>query len=112
MFTLTYKLTVLLQIEKEEVDKRYENYVKICRRNPLCYTLDKFAQLMIVKSRIHVAKTSNEQPSNCPLIIEGIIPQQQIDLCTGHHSNLTQIDPHSNNGPVPVTGELSSLLVS
>ena len=107
---LAYQLAVFLQIEKKEVDKSYENYINICKRNPLCYRRDNFVQRMIVKSHINVTKTGNEQPSNCPLIIEGIIPQQQIDLCTGQCSNLTLIDTPSYTGPVPVTGEFSSLL--
>ena len=112
MFILTYKLTILLQIEKKDVDKIHENHVNRCERNPLSCRRNDFVQTIIVKSRIRVTKTSNEQPSNCPLIIEGIIPQQQIDLCTGCCSNLTLIEPHSNNGPVQASGKLSSLLVS
>ena len=101
-----------MQIEKKDVDKSYENYVNICKRNPLYCGRDNFVQKMIVKSHIQVIKTSNAQPSNCPLVIEGIIPHQQIDLCTGHCSNLTPIDPHSNTGPVLVAGEFSGLLYS
>ena len=113
MFILAYKLTILLQIEKKDVDKIYENHVNRCKRNPLLSCKrDDFVQRIIVKSHICVTKTSNEQPSICPLIIEGIIPRQQIDLCTGDCCDLTLIEPHSNNGPVPASGKLSSLLVS
>ena len=65
---------------------------------------------MVRKSHIHVTKMSNVQPSNCQLIIKGIDPQQKVDLCTGHYTNLTLIDtvdrqsaPLSNTGPVQVT---------
>ena len=113
MFILTYKFTVLLQIEKEEVDKTFETYVNICIRNPLHYSSrDDLLQRIIVKSHICVTKTSNEQLSNCLLITKGITPQQQIDLCTGYCYNLTLIKPHGNNGPVPASGKFSSLLVS
>lgn len=64
---------------------------------------------MVRKSRIHV--TSEGQPSNCPMIIEGIIPQQQIDLCTGDCTNLALFNtvdisiPPDNPGPVPAIGK-------
>lgn len=65
---------------------------------------------MVRKSRIHV--TSDGQPSSCPLIIKGIIPQQQIDLCTGDSTTLTffnTVDSRStspnNPGPIRATGE-------
>ena len=62
---------------------------------------------MVRKSHIHVTKTGSLQTSSCPLIIEGIIPQQQVDLCTGHCTNLTLVHIDSNNGLVPAAGELS-----
>ena len=65
---------------------------------------------MVRKSRIYV--TSNGQPSYCPVIIEGIVPQQQTDLCTGYCTNLTLFNtvdsrstPPDNPGPVPAIGE-------
>ena len=45
----------------------------------------------IRKSDIKVTKTSGTPSSNCQLIIRGIEPHQQVDLCTNHHTNLTLI---------------------
>ena len=65
---------------------------------------------MVQKSVIHVTKSiASETPSsNCQLIIRGIEPHQQVDLCTDHRTNLTligTIDSQSttdvNPGPVP-----------
>ena len=67
---------------------------------------------LILKSQIHVIKTDNAKPSSCPLIINGINPQQQIDLFTGHFTNFTLIDNDSCGGPVPATGEFSSLVTT
>ena len=62
----------------------------------------------IRKSNITVTKTSGAPSSNCPLIIRGIDPHQQVDLCTDHCTNLTLIETvdsqsttNINAGPVP-----------
>ena len=59
---------------------------------------------MVQKSRVDVMNLSDAQPSNCQLIIKGIKPQQEVDLCTGHCTNLTLTKPlstqPSNTGPV------------
>ena len=65
---------------------------------------------MVQKSVIHVTKSiaSDTPSSNCQLIIGGINPHQQVDLCTNHCTNLTLIDTidsqsttNVNAGPVP-----------
>ena len=67
---------------------------------------------IVQKSVIRVKKTiaSDIPSSNCQLIIRGIEPYQQVDLCTDHYINLTligTIDSRSitniNAGPVPVS---------
>ena len=70
---------------------------------------------MVCKSCIDVSNLSGMPPSNCQLIIKGIKPQQQVNLCTGHCTNLAMIDtvdPQStqptNTEPVSVgPGEFS-----
>ena len=47
---------------------------------------------IIRKSDIKVTKTSGTPSSNCQLIIRGIEPHQQVDLCTNNCTNLTLID--------------------
>ena len=60
------------------------------------------------KSDIQVIKTSNTPSSNCQLIIRGIEPQEEVDLCTNYCANLTLVDsidsPSTTNvnaGPLP-----------
>ena len=60
------------------------------------------------KSDIRVIKTSDTPSSNCQLIIRGIEPQQEVDLCTDYCANLTLIDTidspsttNVNTGPLP-----------
>ena len=82
------------------------------RKYPYSTSMDTDALYSIVqKSVIHVRKaiTSDTPSSNCPLIIRGIEPHQQVDLCTDHCTNLTLIDTvdsqsttNVNAGPVPV----------
>ena len=62
----------------------------------------------IRKSKIDVTKRSDTPSSNCQLMIRGIEPHQQVDLCTNDCTNLTLIgtvDSQSttniNAGPVP-----------
>ena len=65
---------------------------------------------MILKSYITVTKAEyfNDTLPNCQLIIKGIVPPLQVDLCTDQYDNLTilgTIESHSkivNTGPVPV----------
>ena len=87
--------------------QKFEEHVKICGKHPLSNRCDSFVCTMVWKSHINVTKTSNLQTSNCLLIIKGINPQQQTDLCTDYCENLTLIDTHSNTEPVPATGEFS-----
>ena len=63
---------------------------------------------IVQKSVIKVRKTGGTPSSDCPLIIKGIKPRQQVDLCTNCCTNLTfdgTIDSQSttnvNAGPVP-----------
>ena len=79
----------------------------MCGKHPLSNRRDSFVCTTVRKSHINVTKASNSQTSSCLLIIKGINPQQQIDLCTDYCENLTLIDTHSNTGPVPATGEFS-----
>ena len=79
----------------------------MCGKYPLSNRRDDFVRKMVRKSHITVTKTSNAQTSSCPLIIKGINPRQQIDLCTDYYENLTLIDPHGTTGPVPATGKFS-----
>ena len=58
------------------------------------------------KSVICVTNTSDTLPSSCPLIIKGIKPHQQIDLCTGHCTNLELIDNADSPSTVVVTGPI------
>ena len=67
---------------------------------------------MARKLRIILNVTNNGQSSSCPLIIEGIIPKQKIDLCSGRYTNLMLLNtvdsrstPPNNPGPVPAVGE-------
>ena len=81
------------------------------RKHP--YTTSTRADVLysiVQKSLIRVIKkiASDTPSSNCQLIISGIKPHQQIDLCTDHCTNLTLIgtvDSQSttnvNAGPVP-----------
>ena len=71
---------------------------------------------MVQKSHIHVTKMSDTQPSNCQLAVKGIEPQQMVDLCANHYTNLTLIDivdsqstSRSNTGPIKIasSGEFS-----
>ena len=75
------------------------------------YTLSRTDVLysIVRKSDIRVLKTSGTSSSNCPLIIKGIKPHQQVDLCTNCCTNLTLVDTidsrsttNVNTGPVPV----------
>ena len=83
--------------------------------HPLCDRSENFVLTMVHKSRIDVANLSDTQPSNCQLIVKGIEPQQKVELCTDHYTNLTWIgtvDPQStqpsNTGPVSAgPGEFS-----
>ena len=65
---------------------------------------------MILKSRITVNKEDyfNNALPNCQLIVKGIVPFLQVDLCTDHYDSLTilgTIESHSDKvstGPVAV----------
>ena len=65
---------------------------------------------MILKSHITITKAEyvNNTSPNCQLIVKGIVPSLQVDLCTDHYDNLTilgTIESHSNKlstGPVAV----------
>ena len=79
----------------------YAKYPHSSRRADILYKT-------IRKSDITVTKTSGTPSSNCQLIIRGIEPYQQVDLCTDHCTNLTLIDTidsqsttNVNAGPVP-----------
>ena len=63
---------------------------------------------IVQKSVIEVKKTGGTPSSDCPLIIKGIKPHQQVDLCTNCCTNLTLLDTidsqsitNVNAGPVP-----------
>ena len=63
---------------------------------------------IVRKSVIEVRKTGGTPSSNCPLIIKGIKPHQQVDLCTDCCTNLkfdgtidSQSTTNVNAGPVP-----------
>ena len=65
---------------------------------------------MILKSRITVSKVDyvNNTSPDCQLIVKGIVPSLEVDLCTDQYDNLTilgTIDTHSskvNTEPVAV----------
>ena len=84
--------------------------------NPFCTRRENFVRAMVHKSRIYVANLTDTQPSNCQLIVKGTKPQQQVDLCTDHCTNLSLIDTvnpqsaqPSNAGPVSAgPGEFST----
>ena len=96
-----------------EINKKYEDYVKKCRMHPLYTQRENFVRTVVHKSRIDVANLTGTQPSNFQLTVKGIDPQQQVDLCTDHYTNLTLIDDPqstqpSNAGPVSAgPGEFS-----
>ena len=83
------------------------------RKNP--YTASAHPDVLftiVQKSVIRVIKTnaSDASSSNCQLMIRGIEPHQQVDLCTNDCKNLTLIDTvvsrsttnaNVNAGPVP-----------
>ena len=62
---------------------------------------------MVHKSRIDVVNLTSTQPSNCQLIIKGIEPQQQVNLCTGHYTNLSLIDTVD-----PLSSQLSDVVLA
>ena len=82
-----------------DINKKYEDYVEKCRIHPLCTRHETFVRAMVHKSRIDVINLTDTQPSNCQLIVKGIEPQQQVDLCTGHYTNLTLIDNPQSTQP-------------
>ena len=64
---------------------------------------------MVPKSLVTVSKAKylGDVPSDCQLIVKGIRPSPQFDLCTGVYHNLTFLDTipsqcNVNDGPVPV----------
>ena len=66
--------------------------------HPLCDRRENFVLTIVPKLRIDVANLSDTQSSKCQLMIKGIDPQQQIELCEDQYTNLTLIDtvdPHS-----------------
>ena len=78
------------------------------RKNPYTCTKTNVLYRTVQKSVIHVIKTiaSDIPSSNCQLIIRGIEPHQEVDLCT-NYTNLTLIDTvdsrpttNVNAGPV------------
>ena len=48
--------------------------------------------VIVQKSVIEVKKTGDTPSSDCPLIIEGIKPPHQVDLCKKCCTNLTLVD--------------------
>ena len=80
----------------------------MCRKHPLSDRRTNVLRTIVRKSVIHVTKTNDTSSSNCQLIIKGIKPHQQVDLCTSCYTNLTLIDTinsrstTNSNGPVPV----------
>ena len=78
----------------------------MCSKHPLSDRSTDVLRTIVRKSVIHVKKTSGTPSSNCQLIVKGIKPHQQVDLCTCC-TNLTLIDtidsPSTTNvnaGPV------------
>ena len=63
---------------------------------------------MILKSYITTARDVNDKSENCQLVVKGIIPPLQVDLCGNCYDGLTILDTtesHSSNnktGPVKV----------
>ena len=81
----------------------------MCRKYAYSFRRTDVLYSIVRKSDIRVLKTSDTLSSNCPLIIKGIKPHQQIDLCTNCCTNLTLFDTidsrsttNVNTGPVPV----------
>ena len=79
----------------------------MCRKYPNSSRRTDVLYRIMRKSDIHVIKTSGTPSSNCPLMIRGIKPHQQVDLCTNCCINLTLIDTidspsttNINSGPV------------
>ena len=99
-----------MQIKREEVNKKFVDNIYQYIENPLCTEHHNIIRTMIRKSIIRVTKTGSTPPSNCQLIIKGIKPHQQVDLCKSCCINLTKVDaidsqsiPAVNSGPVSVT---------
>ena len=84
--------------------------------HPLYTQRENFVRTVVHKLRIDVANLSDRQPSKCQLMIKGIDPQQQVDLCEDHYTNLTLIDtvgPHSTqpNNTEPVLSVPGKFLI-
>ena len=86
--------------------------------NPLCTEHHNVLRAMVRKSIIRIAKTGSSAPSSkCQLIIKGIKPHQQVDLCKSCCTNFTKVDSIDsrfiaavNTGPVPVvSGKLKCI---
>ena len=77
--------------------------------HPFCTWHETFVRTMVHKSRIDVTNLTDTQPSNCQLIVKGIEPQQQVDLCTAAdcYPNLTLIDNPQSTPVLPGPGEFS-----
>ena len=91
-----------MQIKKEDVDRVYAESDDMIRKNPLSITRKDVLHGIVLKSVIRVINTSGILPSNCQLIIKGINPLQQVDLCR----NCTLVgfveSPSTTAGPVAV----------
>ena len=92
------------QIKKKDVNKEFQEYDK--KKDP--YYIDYKLLTMISKS--HITVTKSDYARNCQLLVKGIKPPLQVDLCIEHHNNLTIdgiIESRSSNrkgGPVEVLG--------
>ena len=102
-----YVLINISQIKKKGVDRKYIEYDKA--KDP--YYVEYNLLTMILKSYISINKTdyANDTSPNCHLLVNGIVPPLQVDLCTDHHDNLTFIDHESQStnkraGPVEKFG--------
>ena len=91
-----------------------DNYANKCIHYPVSARNDLFLYKFVPKSYISVTKASDPSSSSsdsCQLIIKGIKPHQQVDLCTSHsHPNLNLVDTIYlestavvNTGPVQVS---------
>ena len=76
----------------------------MCGKYPLRINYDNIIIAAVRKSIIRVTKTTDAPLPNCQLMIKGIKPHQQVDLCESCFTNLTLIDTIVSRSTTDVKG--------